>query len=82
MKDLWNGRRVVVTGGAGFLGSQLVHRLASAGAHVTVVERPDADSWRLDGLENGIAFVRRDLALPPEAAAAFPQSDWAMPAAR
>jgi nucleoside-diphosphate-sugar epimerase len=32
MSSFWNGRRVVVTGGAGFLGSFVVGRLRDAGA--------------------------------------------------
>ena len=35
----WSGRQVIVAGGAGFLGSNLVHRLVRAGACVTVVDR-------------------------------------------
>jgi UDP-glucose 4-epimerase len=35
----WAGRRVLVAGGAGFLGSNLVHRLIREGASVTVVDR-------------------------------------------
>lgn len=35
----WNGRRVVVTGAGGFIGSHLVEALANAGAKVTAVIR-------------------------------------------
>jgi UDP-glucose 4-epimerase len=35
----WFGRRVLVAGGAGFLGSNLVHRLVREGACVVVVDR-------------------------------------------
>jgi UDP-glucose 4-epimerase len=35
----WSGRQVIVAGGAGFLGSNLVHRLVREGARVIVVDR-------------------------------------------
>lgn len=34
----WNGRRVMVTGGAGFIGSTVADRLLSQGAHVAVYD--------------------------------------------
>ncbi len=34
----WTGRRVLVTGGAGFLGSNLCHALAASGARVTALD--------------------------------------------
>lgn len=37
-QDSYAGRRVVVTGGLGFLGSNLVHALVQAGAEVTVLD--------------------------------------------
>src|SRR5579862_3228758 len=36
MADFWKARRVVVTGGAGFMGSRVVERLRAAGADVFV----------------------------------------------
>ena len=36
----WDGRRVLVTGGDGFIGSHLVERLLELGARVSVVVRP------------------------------------------
>jgi GDP-L-fucose synthase len=43
MSTFWNGRRVVVTGGAGFLGSFVVERLRAAGASMTVPRSADYD---------------------------------------
>jgi|SRR6056297_1174100 len=39
MTDFWNGKRVLVTGGAGFIGSFLSEALVRAGAEVTVFTR-------------------------------------------
>lgn len=40
----WNGRSVLVTGGAGFIGSHLVERLLSYGANVRVLARYNSES--------------------------------------
>jgi GDP-L-fucose synthase len=41
MSNTWKGRRVVVTGGAGFMGSRVVDRLKSSGAEVFVPRSRD-----------------------------------------
>lgn len=43
MSGFWNGKRVVVTGGAGFLGRFIVARLEGEGAKVFVPRRADYD---------------------------------------
>jgi len=59
----WRGRRVLVTGGAGFLGSALCHALAARGARVTALDAmfPDggANPANLEGA--GVLLVRGDL---------------------
>ena len=42
-ESFWKGRRVIVTGGAGFLGSFLVDRLRGLGAHTTVPRSAETD---------------------------------------
>jgi GDP-L-fucose synthase len=41
MSSFWTGRRVVVTGGAGFMGSRVVERLKAGGADVVVPRSRD-----------------------------------------
>jgi UDP-glucose 4-epimerase len=55
-------RKCVVTGGAGFIGSNLVHRLVSDGNRVTVVDNLSSGTLRnLEGLESRIEFVHGDI---------------------
>src|SRR5262245_2572500 len=48
MKGYWSGKRVTVTGGAGFLGQHVVRRLESFGAEVYVPRKRDYDLTSLD----------------------------------
>jgi GDP-L-fucose synthase len=49
MRGFWSGKRVTVTGGAGFLGQHVVKRLRSFGAEVFVPRKRDYDLTTLDG---------------------------------
>ena len=56
------GRRVLITGGASFIGSHLCEILVDAGAHVTVAD--DLSSGKRENLsevENSIEFIEGDL---------------------
>ena len=58
----WKERRVLVTGGASFIGSNLVDKLVQLGAEVTVVD--DLSSGKLENLidsTNKYKFVKLDL---------------------
>ncbi len=48
MSDFWKDRRVIVTGGAGFLGRQIVPRLESMGASVFVPRKAQYDLTKFD----------------------------------
>lgn len=64
---MWAGTRVLVTGGASFIGSHLVDRLVALGATVRVVD--DLSSGRLAHLaphldDDRVEFARADLRAP------------------
>jgi nucleoside-diphosphate-sugar epimerase len=59
------GRRVLVTGAAGFLGSHLVPRLIARGAEVCALDYPEARCWAMierAGISAGIRADARTLA--------------------
>ena len=64
MSGSWAGRRVMVTGGGGFLGQRVVARLQTAGATDVFVPRSSAYDLRtFDGIERALADARPDLVI-------------------
>jgi len=62
--DFWPARRVMVTGGAGFLGSALVRRLEAAGATEIFVPRSrDYDLRTKDAIDRALADGTPDLVI-------------------
>ncbi len=57
----WNGRRVVVTGGAGFLGSFLVEKLRQRGAQVFVPLIEEYDLVRLEDIQRMLQVAQPEL---------------------
>ncbi|WP_322797954.1 NAD-dependent epimerase/dehydratase family protein [Thermoflexus sp.] len=50
------GWRILITGGAGFIGANLVRRFLTLGAELHLVVRPEAKRWRLSGLEDHVTL--------------------------
>lgn len=63
--ESYHKKKVLVTGGAGFIGSNLVIRLVQLGADVTVLDSMDVDcggnSFNLKDVAENIRFVREDM---------------------
>jgi nucleoside-diphosphate-sugar epimerase len=58
------GRRCLVTGATGHLGSYVTSRLVEAGARTTVLVRQESDLWRLWEILDEIEVARADLSEP------------------
>src|SRR5216117_1123599 len=64
MAEFWGKRRVVVTGGQGFLGSSVVATLRQHGAReVLVPARTDYDLRRLEAVERMYREMRPDIVI-------------------
>src|SRR6266487_2502502 len=63
--NFWQGRKVLVGGGCGFLGSYLTPQLVNAGARVTVVDNlVNGSTEHLKAVKDQIEFVEADLREP------------------
>jgi UDP-glucose 4-epimerase len=65
----YNGKRVLITGGAGFIGSNLAHRLVELGASVSVFDLMESNpevgihfnANNLEGIRDKIELIRGDI---------------------
>ncbi|GAF78326.1 unnamed protein product [marine sediment metagenome] len=61
--SFWTGKRVMVTGGSGFLGSHIVGILRARGAEVGVPRKRDYDLTNLDAAKRAFAEMRPDIVI-------------------
>jgi nucleoside-diphosphate-sugar epimerase len=65
VSNFWNGKRVLVAGGAGFIGSHLVEQLVEDGSQVTVADNLDTGTLdNLSAVRESIRFLDGDLRSP------------------
>lgn len=71
MSGFWKGRRALVTGGAGFIGSYLTELLVAEGAEVTVADNLKRGSLdRIESVAKRVQILKGDLTDPRECAKA------------
>lgn len=78
MGNFWQGRRVLVTGASGFIGSHVTDLLVVQGARVTAAARPSpgrTEAANLQGVAKEIRFVEADLTVSDECANACRNQD-------
>ncbi len=67
-KDFWHGRKVLITGGMGFIGSNLAHRLVALGAKVRILDNMDpelgANPFNLEGIREQVEVLVGDVREP------------------
>lgn len=66
MNDFWRGKAVVVTGGAGFIGSCLVERLVESGAVVSLCQRSPGSPDFYERIGDSVRIIECDLEDPAE----------------
>jgi UDP-glucose 4-epimerase len=73
------GRRVLITGGLGFIGSNLAHRCVALGAEVTIYDCLDPHSGgnrgNLEGIEGNVRLILDDIRNPEGVRAAVAGQD-------
>jgi len=55
------GKKVIVTGGAGFIGANLLRKLLEKKAEVVLLLKKDTKNWRIKDIQNNLKIIYLDL---------------------
>lgn len=61
IKKFYRGKKVLITGGTGFIGSHLVKQLVEFGAQVFVLRKPKANFWRINQVIKKVKIINLNL---------------------
>jgi len=79
MKDFWENKKVLVTGGAGFIGSHLVEKLIARKALVTILDNlQNGKKENLNSVKDEIKYISGDCSNPDTAIRACKGQDVVM----
>ena len=69
----WNGKRVLITGTEGFIGSHLARRLVQEGALVHALVQKGSSLWRIEDCIDKLAVLKADVADPASLQSSIPR---------
>lgn len=70
------GKKFLITGGAGFIGSNLTRKLLDYGADITIFVRDNFDKYRIEDIKNKIKIINGDLTSENDVKQAIENKDY------